>query len=140
MFSFKRASNEDIPFLLELRKATMVLHLENQGIFLSEKEHINLVKEDFDCIRLIYQDEKVVGMIKKIDRKAYSEVLQFQLLPDYQGKGIGKRLLNDIISEAKTNSKSVRLSVLKKNPAFLLYKQLGFEVIGEDKLEYFMEI
>ncbi len=140
MLSLKRAHKEDIPFLLELRKASMILHLENQGIFLSEEEHLNIIRENFDCIRLIYKHETVVGMIKKIDREASFEILQFQLLPAHQGKGIGRRLLKDIISKAQKNNKSVKLNVLKKNPAFRLYKQLGFEVIGEDKLEYFMKI
>ncbi|MBC7328277.1 GNAT family N-acetyltransferase, partial [bacterium] len=51
----------------------------------------------------------------------------------YQGKGIGKKLLEKLIDEAKRQNKmGLRLTVMKdNNKAISLYKKLGFYIIGE---------
>jgi hypothetical protein len=40
---------------------------------------------------------------------------------------------------AATRGVPVRLNVLKVNPARALYKRLGFAVVGEDDVRWFME-
>lgn len=54
------------------------------------------------------------------------------VLPDYQGKGAGKLLLNEVIRFAKTkNAERIELQVNKKNPAVDFYRKNGFAIYRE---------
>jgi len=52
------------------------------------------------------------------------------VLPEFRGKGIGKKLIVESLNRLKTEGvKSVRLTVLTNNEAALkLYKKLGFKI------------
>ena len=56
--------------------------------------------------------------------------------PGYQGKGVSKRMIADIISLVKKNGKkAIRLDALASNtPARRLYGKLGFEYRGKQNL------
>ena len=56
--------------------------------------------------------------------------------PGYQGKGVSKRMIADIISLVKKNGKkAIRLDSLASNtPARRLYGKLGFEYRGKQNL------
>lgn len=66
------------------------------------------------------------------------------LLPEAQGKGAGKLLIDAVVSSAKENhSKIVSLNVNRFNKACSFYQKMGFEITGEEDLEldygYLME-
>jgi len=66
------------------------------------------------------------------------------MIPKFQGKGIGKLLIDKIVALAIENqSDKISLNVNKFNKAFTFYKKMGFEVIAEEDLEigngYLME-
>ncbi len=65
--------------------------------------------------------------------------MQFQILPDYQRGGIGKKVLDYLKEVTLSKKKMLVLKVLKNNPARNLYKRNGFEIIGEDDIEFLME-
>jgi ribosomal protein S18 acetylase RimI-like enzyme len=65
------------------------------------------------------------------------------ILPDQQGKGIGKCLLNHIIADIKTkDAKILELNVNRNNVAKDFYEKFGFIVIKEEDIDigngYFM--
>ena len=60
--------------------------------------------------------------------------MQLQIHPDFQGRGFGSSILQQVILAA--GHKAVNLTVLKCNPAYQLYLRSGFNVIGEDEHEY----
>jgi ribosomal protein S18 acetylase RimI-like enzyme len=53
-------------------------------------------------------------------------VIDITLSPGYRCRGIGRGLLQDLLSEATTTGKAVRLHVERRNPALRLYARLGF--------------
>jgi ribosomal protein S18 acetylase RimI-like enzyme len=57
---------------------------------------------------------------------------------NFRGQGIGKKLLNELISFAKESGfKSIRLDVINTNPrAKKLYEKVGFTEIKNDKYPY----
>jgi GNAT superfamily N-acetyltransferase len=65
-------------------------------------------------------------------------------LPEYQGKGMGKLMLDKIIALAKENrSDKLSLNVNRFNKAFVFYQKMGFEIIAEEDISigqgYLME-
>ncbi|AXT57274.1 GNAT family N-acetyltransferase [Aquimarina sp. MMG015] len=134
-----KAKDVDIAFLLQLRKQTMIEHLEKAGVFLSEDGHVSRVKFHFDSSHVICLNEARVGVLKYIETNNSIEILQFQILPKYQGKGIGNYLLSYIIQLSRDANKNVRLKVLKENPAKFLYERNGFKIYDEDQYEFHME-
>ncbi|MEP7285596.1 MAG: GNAT family N-acetyltransferase [Chloroflexota bacterium] len=56
--------------------------------------------------------------------------LSIAVLPKYRGKGLGTRLLGDLITAMTPKSRPISLSVDATNPAVVLYKRFGFETVG----------
>jgi precorrin-4/cobalt-precorrin-4 C11-methyltransferase len=52
--------------------------------------------------------------------------LAIAVLPDYRGRGIGTRLLNQVLTMAKDQFTAVSLSVRSDNPVVQLYERMGF--------------
>lgn len=77
------------------------------------------------------------GAVKYLMLEGKLEILQLQIEPKYQGQGIGRATLKKLKQLA--NGRTIRLSVLKDNPAYYLYLRLGFRVIGQDSYEFLME-
>jgi ribosomal protein S18 acetylase RimI-like enzyme len=63
---------------------------------------------------------------------------EINLLPAYQGRGIGSWLIGQLLAEADRGAVPVRLQVLKVNPAKALYERLAFRVFGETATHYLM--
>ncbi len=64
-----------------------------------------------------------------------------ELLPAYQGKGVGARLVRDLIAEAAARGQAICLEVLVVNTrAHALYTRLGFREIGRDDVKVRMRI
>jgi ribosomal protein S18 acetylase RimI-like enzyme len=47
--------------------------------------------------------------------------------------------MTDLISAAHNSGKSIRLQVLRTNPAQSLYQRLGFKIVGDSETHIFME-
>lgn len=68
------------------------------------------------------------------------KVNQLFLLPEYQGKDIGRRCMLLIMEEARELGLPVRLRVMKVNPrALAFYQRLGFMRTGETNTHDLME-
>lgn len=136
-FEFINASQKDKAYLLDLRKLTMVEHLEKSGQFLSDAQHEFRLNDAYDCSHLIMYSGELLGTLKYRENDQAVEIMQLQIHPLFQGQGFGRKILEQVIADSKP--KYITLTVLKENPALLLYKRLGFEITGEDLYEYFMQ-
>jgi len=134
-----KALKIDMDFLFQLRKSTMVPHLEKAGLFLSDEEQLSRVLFHLDNAFIVMFSGKKVGLLKYIVLEKTIEILQIQILPVYQGKGIASFLIEDLKSKSKMLEKELFLKVLKENPARFLYKRVGFQVIDEDPYEFHMK-
>jgi len=69
-------------------------------------------------------------MIQVVESGDCLEVAEIQLLPERQRRGIGTRLLADVIDRAAAQRKDVTLSTgLMNAGAHRLYRRLGFEEV-----------
>ena len=61
------------------------------------------------------------------------------LYPEYRNHGIGTALMKSMLKLLKAeNYKQASLAVQKANYAVKMYKNVGFEIVGENTEEYIM--
>jgi len=136
---YRKASQNDIDFLLDLRTKTMNEHYANSSLPTDRASTLQRVLYQFEKANIILFNNEPIGLLKIDKSKNPIEVLQLQIDPGQQGKGLGKTILQSILEEASSAGKKVSLSVLKSNKAQHLYSSLGFKAVGEDEHSYFME-
>ncbi|KKI91297.1 acetyltransferase [Bacillus sp. SA1-12] len=86
-------------------------------------------EEDTDML-MIDVNEKTVGkiIVKRKDGQAW--IYGFSILPEHQGKGIGRNVLKQVIKDQISDGFSVHLEVETKNDHALgLYQAVGFKAI-----------
>ena len=97
---------------------------------------------------MIYEDQTdnigFIGIEHNYNGEAVTKIHKIYLLPETQGKGIGKKVIDEIgILALQNNSKALLLNVNRFNSALGFYKKIGFEVIDEVNIEigngYLME-
>jgi N-acetylglutamate synthase-like GNAT family acetyltransferase len=138
-FTYLKATEENIEFLLWLRKQTMTEHLLHAGKEVNEENLLDRIKHHFEHAKIILLKNQKIGLLKLAENKTEIEILQIQIEPNHQNKGIGKEIIQSIIQKAFTKNIPVKLSVLKTNKAQNLYKTLGFEIYDENEYSYFMK-
>jgi len=131
-FSLRHAVESDIAFLLDLRIQAMGPHHRAAGVVLSAQEHEQRMRDHFECAEVIEVEGAPVGMLKVLRAGLDWRIMQIQLLPPHQRRGIGGQLVRTVVAEAGSAGASLRLTVMKANPqARRLYERLGFTVVSE---------
>ncbi|HAS39568.1 MAG TPA: GNAT family N-acetyltransferase [Microscillaceae bacterium] len=137
MLEYHPVEEQDLEYLLWLRKQTMDKHLVRAGIPTTTEEHLLRIRYQMDHAQIIWWHNKRIGLLKLVKDSHTWEIIQFQIAPDFQGQGIGQQVLTSVLQEAKAKHISVKLSVLKQNPAQRLYQKMGFELTQEDEQSYY---
>ena len=140
IYTLRKANEGDVDFLLDLRRLTMDSYLSSVGISISDEEHLFRINYNFQDAQIIQINNTRAGLIKAsyLPEKKQWYLFQLQILPLYQGIGIGRELISNLCKKASKAKQSVGLSVLKRNPAKNLYDSLGFKVIDSNSAEYEM--
>lgn len=136
--SFRAAVEADLPFLFELRVATMAPSYERQGIAVTEDEHRERAAFRLDAATIIELDGRPIGVVKVLQDRSTWTLEQFQIAAPHQGVGIGTAVLRALIGEARAAGALLHLSVLRLNPAVRLYARLGFRTLAESRHSYKM--
>ncbi|WP_426791657.1 GNAT family N-acetyltransferase [Sphingobacterium sp. WOUb80] len=114
-------------------------HLIASSLSTTVDSHMLRVKYKFEHASIIEYNRTSIGLLK-IERKQDSiELIQIQIDPLYQGRGIGKKIFEQIINEANSEKRSITLQVLKVNKAQRLYVKLGFKIMEESHDSYLMK-
>ncbi|MBI2839706.1 MAG: GNAT family N-acetyltransferase [Acidobacteria bacterium] len=66
-------------------------------------------------------------------------IVDITLLPEYRHAGIGASLLRTILEEGERTGRRVTIHVERFNPALRLYQRLGFSIVEDKGVYYFME-
>jgi ribosomal protein S18 acetylase RimI-like enzyme len=104
---------------------------------LNKGHHFVLAKEGEETLGFASYEHNYI-------QKQQTKIHKIYILPQTQGKGIGKTLIDFIENVAKENhSTALSLNVNRSNKALHFYQKLGFEIIGEVDIEldygYLME-
>jgi ribosomal protein S18 acetylase RimI-like enzyme len=134
------ATEADVPYLLALRERTMTGHQLASGLQPSEAEREQRVRFRFECATIIEHAGKPAGLFKVARDGLDWQLIQIQIAPELQGRGIGEALIQDLTAEARAAGAALHLHVLHANPARRLYERLGFRVISEAGHEYLMQL
>jgi ribosomal protein S18 acetylase RimI-like enzyme len=137
---FREATESDKQFLLQLRNTTMNEHIYAAGLEPSHENHIERINYHFESAKIIENMNKPIGLLKIVKEGPVWDLVQIQLESDFQGKGLGRKIIQSVIAEAKENGAKVKLSVFKTNPALKLYLSLGFTTYLETENTFEMQL
>lgn len=118
-------SKEQISYMIEMMYSTAALTEQTM-----QKKHQYLIVKD---------ETKNLGYASyELNYKGLSitKIHKIYILPEAQGKGVGKLLMNTITTVAKENrNTSLSLNVNRDNAAFDFYRNIGFEKVGEENID-----
>ncbi|MEL7834668.1 GNAT family N-acetyltransferase [Fodinibius sp. Rm-B-1B1-1] len=138
--TLRQAKEEDYEFLWNLHKTTMKSYVDETWGWDEEfQEKYFSNRFEANNIQLIILDDTTIGAIEIQDRENELFVASFEIAPQFQNKGIGSTILKRIINTSDNKQKSLKLQVLKVNPAKRFYKQFGFETVDETKTHFIMK-
>ena len=96
----------------------------------------NYVGAQFSIILI---DEQPIGRLYVQRRNEEIRIMDIALLPSYRKMGIGSSLMTQILDEAAKNQLPVTIHVERFNPALTLYERLGFRLVEDRGIHYFMK-
>jgi ribosomal protein S18 acetylase RimI-like enzyme len=129
-FNLRPATEADREFLYELHCRTMRDVIEQTWDWEETSQ-----RADFDrrfreyLVSVIESDRRPVGGLLLEWKPDSLYIHEVQLVPEYQGRGIGTAVIRYVIDQGASRRLPVTLSVVPANPrAQHLYERLGFEV------------
>jgi ribosomal protein S18 acetylase RimI-like enzyme len=98
---------------------------------LNKDELYTALKNSWYCIS-VYDNEKLVGFGRIIcDGIVHALILDVIVLPERQGEGLGKKIMDKLVSKCKKHKiRDIQLFCAKGKREF--YEKLGFEIRPED--------
>jgi ribosomal protein S18 acetylase RimI-like enzyme len=92
---------------------------------------------------LLFEDKTAIGFVAyelncNFDNlsQPLTKIHKIYLLPETQGKGFGKFMIDEIVKIAKSNNqKGIFLNVNKYNKAKIFYEKLGFVISKEEVID-----
>ncbi|WP_233886981.1 GNAT family N-acetyltransferase [Paraburkholderia flagellata] len=127
--TLRAATPADEPFLFALRRATMNEHLERAGESTDEHVHWERLRYRYNDAYIVCCGSERLGLFKFFRDPDAWTIVQIQILPSYQGRGIADHLIGEFLRQADGAGVPVKLSVLKGNRAMNLYERFGFQVV-----------
>jgi ribosomal protein S18 acetylase RimI-like enzyme len=103
------------------------------------QRHVFEERFDPDGRQIVVVDGRDVGVLQTERREDSLFLAKVEILPAYQGRGVGTAIVRDLMAEASERDLPVTLQVLKENrDARRLYERLGFAVTGETETSHVM--
>ena len=138
--SLRPGTPEDQDFLFMLKKKTLKEYVtqiwgwDEKFQLTHHRQHVQP-----ELYRIIQASGEDIGGIEVENRSDTLFLSVIEILPRFQGQGIGSKLIKDLIKQGKRERKNIELQVLKVNQkAFRLYTSLGFVVTAETQTHFVM--
>lgn len=135
--------NEIWRYINLLSKEETFINYQGEKISLAyESKWLNeVIKKNMECssLQLFVQSNGRIISSSGIEMQGRAQkhlgYIGLSIAKEFRGKGIGKKMMKSVMSEAKKNLKSLKivyLDVFGNNPiAIKLYKSLGFKEYGK---------
>lgn len=133
---FRQISNDDYEFLWQLHNAALKNYVAQTWGWNEDWQKSDFA-EKFNPANgeIIVVDGIDAGFWQTIKRQNETVLVSIRILPQFQNRGIGTKLIENLLAVSKN---PVRLQVLKINPARSLYERLGFKVLDETETHFKM--
>ena len=82
---------------------------------------------------------ELAGRLYVHRREREIRIMDIALLPEFRGRGIGTKLLNEILMEGERTGRPVTIHVESFNPARRLYERLGFTRVASNGVYLLLE-
>jgi GNAT superfamily N-acetyltransferase len=132
-WSLRPAAAADREFLLDLHRLTMREAVECVWAW-DDEQQAALFDERFvpGAWEVIEAEGVPVGVLWVEDRDGAVFVRLVEILPEWQGRGLGSAVVRSVMQAAAADARPVALRVLHANPrARALYERLGFAPYDE---------
>jgi ribosomal protein S18 acetylase RimI-like enzyme len=140
LIALRSTAPEDREFLWSLHRETMQDYVGKTWGW-DDNWQRQRFEEKFDpeLLQIIEHDSQPIGYISV--RRPGTEIFlaAIEIGPAFQNRGVGTRLISNLLHEADCLSIPVKLLVLKVNPARRLYERLGFQCTGETTTHFAMK-
>ena len=140
MYGFRQAVDSDYDFLFALHRATMREYIEPiWGWHEDWQEEYFRKKFEPQKRQIIVVDGEDAGVLVVEERPNEIYLGLIELLPRFQGCGVGTSILNDLKNKAAQQKVRLSLHVLSTNiKARRLYERFGFRAIYEESSRILM--
>jgi ribosomal protein S18 acetylase RimI-like enzyme len=137
--TFRQIKIKDFEFLWQLNNAALKKYITATWGW-DEALQQKFFAESFnlDNGEIVVVDGRDAGFLWVSEKESEIFLVSIRLLPEFQNRGIGTKLIKDVLAAGSAKNKPVRLQVLKVNPARKLYEKLGFRVYGETGTHFLM--
>jgi ribosomal protein S18 acetylase RimI-like enzyme len=141
--ALRPATPADSEFCFQLHKAAMGDYIGAiWGWDEQRQRDFHIRRFDPDSWQIITADGADIGMLNVDHRPTEIYLSRIEIHPDYQGHGIGTRLISALIDEAGQRGQDLVLDVLTANHrAHALYQRLGMKEVarhGDDNVKITM--
>ena len=133
---FRQITNNDLEFLWKLHNLALKDYVAQTWDWDEDWQRLDFT-EKFNPAdgKIIIVAGVDAGFWQTIERKTETLLVSIRILPEFQNRGIGTKIIKNLLTESKN---PVRLQVLKVNPARRLYEKLGFEIFDETETHFKM--
>lgn len=141
-YALREVTCQDYDFVYDVKKITLKPYIEEIWGW-DDRVQKKFCDEGFEVEThmIITYDGEDIGILETNELESRIEIVELQILPKYQGKGIGTSILKDIIEKYKGTSKRIGIGCFKQNGgAKRLYERLGFKLIKETTNHYVLEM
>lgn len=141
MYNLRKAEETDIDFMLELKRVTLKVYIDQ--IWGWEEEYQK--NDTLECFnsgntKIISVNEMSIGIVETNTVENTFHIVELEILPEYQGKGIGSAIISEIIETEKSKCREIEIGCFKINmSAIKLYKRMGFRIYNETDTHYLMK-
>lgn len=142
VYELRAVTHQDYNFIYHVKTTTLKPHIELVWGW-DEAVQTKYLEESFGIetqLIITYEDQEI-GILELNELQQRIEVVELEILPEYQRRGIGTHILQDIIDEYTEKGKKVGIGCFKINTeAKRLYERLGFMLIKETATHYVLEL
>lgn len=141
-YELREVTHQDYNFIYHVKTTTLKPHIELVWGW-DEAVQTKYLEESFglETQLIITYEDKEIGILELNELDQRIDVVELEILPEYQRKGIGTQILQDIIDEYVEKGKRIGIGCFKINrDAKRLYERLGFNLIKETTTHYVLEL